>query len=227
MRSLHSIRAALRRAGRRRAARRVGPAAAGAAAAAGRRRDELHDLPARRADRQRADRASRRSADGWTIVSSGRLGAPLDIVARRLQVRYTPDWRPLELTLDATVRGQPQTHSHHASRGRPRRAQIDIAGQATREDRHHRPDALLLLPNSFFAPYEALAARLRTAARRHRRFRSTSVPQTSITHPRRRVVRRADSDHGASGQRATHARRRSMPPGAQLDADIWTDEPAG
>src|SRR5438094_6463537 len=50
--------------------------------------------------------AVRRGADGWTIVSSGRMGAPIDIVARRVQVRYSEDWKPLELTVDATVRGQ-------------------------------------------------------------------------------------------------------------------------
>src|SRR5437762_6381044 len=50
--------------------------------------------------------AIRRGADGWTIVSSGRMGAPIDIVARRVQVRYTDDWKPMELTVDATVRGQ-------------------------------------------------------------------------------------------------------------------------
>src|SRR2546428_4178271 len=53
--------------------------------------------------------AVNRRADGWTIVSSGRLGAPIDVIARRLQVRYTPEWRPIELTLDGTVRGQAQT----------------------------------------------------------------------------------------------------------------------
>ena len=50
-----------------------------------------------------------RDAQGWTITSSGRLNAPLDIVTRRLEIRYDPDWKPLELTLDATVRGQIQT----------------------------------------------------------------------------------------------------------------------
>src|SRR6185295_3807690 len=50
-----------------------------------------------------------RTATGWTIASSGRLGAPIDVVSRRLQVRYTPEWRPIEFSLDGTVRGQPQT----------------------------------------------------------------------------------------------------------------------
>src|SRR3954463_9390024 len=46
-----------------------------------------------------------RTATGWTIISSGRLGAPIDAVARRIQVRYTPEWRPLEFTFDGAVRG--------------------------------------------------------------------------------------------------------------------------
>src|SRR5438270_174328 len=50
-----------------------------------------------------------RTADGWTVSGSGRLGAPVDAVARRIEVRYTPDWRARELTIDATVRGIAQS----------------------------------------------------------------------------------------------------------------------
>src|SRR5439155_3706918 len=50
-----------------------------------------------------------RSADGWSIVSSGRVGAPMDVMARRVEIRYTADWRPLEARVDATVRGQSQS----------------------------------------------------------------------------------------------------------------------
>ena len=31
----------------------------------------------------------------------------MDLVARRVEVRYTDDWRPIELVVDATLRGQP------------------------------------------------------------------------------------------------------------------------
>ena len=48
-----------------------------------------------------------RGADGWTITSAERMGAPMDIVARRVEVRYTDDWRPIELVVDASLRGQP------------------------------------------------------------------------------------------------------------------------
>src|SRR3954468_1915794 len=50
-----------------------------------------------------------RIADGWTISSTGRLAPPVDVVARRLQARYTADWRPLEFSFDGTARGQPQS----------------------------------------------------------------------------------------------------------------------
>jgi hypothetical protein len=36
-----------------------------------------------------------RVSSGWNITGTGRLAAPLDAVARRLQVRYSADWKPL------------------------------------------------------------------------------------------------------------------------------------
>ena len=52
------------------------------------------------------DIAVAQSSDGWTITSSGRIGAPLDLVTKSLQIRYDADWKPVELNLDATARGQ-------------------------------------------------------------------------------------------------------------------------
>jgi hypothetical protein len=104
-----------------------------------------------------------RTATGWTIASSGRLGAPIDVVARRLQVRYTPEWRPLEFTLDGTVRGQQQT-IRTTFDGTTAKTQMSAGGPPTEKSDPIDPSSLLLLPNSFFGPYEALAARLRTAA---------------------------------------------------------------
>ena len=102
-----------------------------------------------------------RDAAGWTITSSGRLNAPLNIVNRRLQIRYDLNWKPLELTLDATVRGQVQT-IHTTFSGNTATSQVNIAGQSRVITATTTPE--ILLPSPFFAPYEALAARLRTAA---------------------------------------------------------------
>jgi pimeloyl-ACP methyl ester carboxylesterase len=102
-----------------------------------------------------------RDAAGWTITSTGRLNAPLNIVNRRLQIRYDPDWKPLELTLDATVRGQLQT-IHTTISGSTATSQVAIAGESRVITA--TTSAEILLPSLLFAPFEALAARLRTAA---------------------------------------------------------------
>src|SRR5262245_2202215 len=47
--------------------------------------------------------------DGWSISSSGRVGAPFDLITRSLRARYDADWKPVELSLDATLRGQAAT----------------------------------------------------------------------------------------------------------------------
>ncbi len=101
-----------------------------------------------------------RIADGWTISSTGRISAPVDVVGRRLQVRYTADWRPLEFSFEGNVRGQPQSIQTIVD-GATARSDITAGEQKGQKTDAIAPDALLLLTNSFFAPYEALAARLR------------------------------------------------------------------
>src|SRR3954468_13811067 len=43
-----------------------------------------------------------RMADGWSILSTGRIGPPVDITARRMEMRYTANWTPVEFAIDAT-----------------------------------------------------------------------------------------------------------------------------
>src|SRR5262249_21847863 len=54
--------------------------------------------------------AVNRTATGWTITSSGSSGAPVNLVTRLVQVRYTDDWKPLELSVDGTLQGRPLTN---------------------------------------------------------------------------------------------------------------------
>jgi pimeloyl-ACP methyl ester carboxylesterase len=162
-----------------------------------------------------------RTATGWTIVSTGRLGAPIDVVARRLQVRYTPEWRPLEFTLDGTVRGQPQTVRTVVD-GTIAKTESVVAGQRTEKSDTIDPSALLFLPATFFGPYEALAARLKTAAPGSE-IPAYLVPQTSIT------IRAGESsaEQIQTSARVVSARRTRIAlllPGAQIDADLWTDD---
>src|SRR5215207_6202111 len=41
-----------------------------------------------------------RTEEGWIITSTGRLSPPLDLVTRRMSIRYAPDWAPLGLEID-------------------------------------------------------------------------------------------------------------------------------
>ena len=162
-----------------------------------------------------------RTATGWTIVSSGRLGAPMDVVARRLQVRYTPEWKPLELTLDGTVRGQPQTIRTVVD-GTGAKSDITVAGQASQKTDTIDPNALLLLPNSFFGPYEALAARLKTAASGSE-IPVYLLPQGSIAIR----VGASSAEQIQTNARLVSARRTRialMLAGSPLDAELWTDD---
>src|SRR5437588_5271509 len=47
-----------------------------------------------------------RTTEGWSILSTGRLAQPFDLVARKVDVRYTEDWKPIAFTIDSTVRGE-------------------------------------------------------------------------------------------------------------------------
>ena len=165
--------------------------------------------------------AMARTADGWTITGSGRLGAPLDLDTRRLEVRYDPDWKPLELTVEATSRGQ-KTSLRTTVTGTTARNEITNANVATQTTDTIDPEAVLL-PNQFFAPYEALAARLRTAAE------GTTIsvyraPVASFTVK----VGESSLEQIQTIARVIDARRTRitlLAPGAPpLDAQIWGDE---
>ncbi len=103
-----------------------------------------------------------RTAAGWTIIGSGRIGPPLDVVTRRLEIKYDSDWKPLELTIDATTRDLPTT-LHTTVNGAVARNEFTNNGAPVEKTDQIDPRAVLI-PNPFFAPYEALAARLASAA---------------------------------------------------------------
>ena len=44
-----------------------------------------------------------RTPAGWTITSTGTLGAPLNLVNKRFELTYATDWQPIELKIDATI----------------------------------------------------------------------------------------------------------------------------
>jgi pimeloyl-ACP methyl ester carboxylesterase len=163
-----------------------------------------------------------RIADGWMISSTGRLAAPVDVVGRRLQVRYTADWRPLDFTFDGTVRAQTQT-IHTVVEGTTAKSDITIAGQTTQKTDTIDANALLILTNSFFGPYEALAARVRGAAAGTELAAYGEGPMVPF---RIRLGDTSAEQIQTTAQRVS-ARRTRMTllfPGAAIEADIWLDD---
>lgn len=160
-----------------------------------------------------------RRADGWTITSSGRLNAPLDVVTRKLEIRYDADWKPLELNLDATVRSQPQTLLTTVN-GNTLTSTITIAGQPSTLTAQGEVD--VLLPNPFFAAYEAVAARLRTAAAGST-ISAYVVPQAIVSIAvGESVTERIQTASELIETKRTHVTiaAGSAPP---VEADVWGD----
>jgi pimeloyl-ACP methyl ester carboxylesterase len=161
-----------------------------------------------------------RTPDGWTILSTGRIGVPIDVTARKQEIRYTGDWKPIEFTIDATVRGQPQS-IHTTFDGTTANNDITMAGQTTTKSDPIEAGAIVL-PNALFSPYEALAARLKTAAP-NSTLPVYILPQTSLT------LRVVDSvtEQIQTAVRLIVARRTHVTistPNLPLDMNIWGDE---
>ncbi len=160
-----------------------------------------------------------RSADGWTITGSGRLGVPIDLIQRRIQVRYDADWKPLELTVDATQRGQPLT-IHTVVNGTTATTQLTQAGQSSEKTDTIGADTLLL-PSPFWGPFEALSVRARAAAA------GTIVPAYVLQMPISIQLGEPSSETIQTASRRIEVRRtplKIMAGAPPLDAEIWGDE---
>jgi uncharacterized protein len=99
-----------------------------------------------------------RSGDGWIITASGQTGAPFELTLHRLEMKYTPDWQPLELLIDAAQRN---TRLDLKTSFGLTTAINEITENAVTNSRTDQISArAIVLANNFYAPYEALAARL-------------------------------------------------------------------
>ena len=166
--------------------------------------------------------AVNRVADGWLIASTGRIAAPLDVISRRLQVRYTADWRPLSFDFDGTQRGVAQT-VHTVIEGTNARSDVTVAGQTTQKTDAVDPNALLVLATNFFGPYEALAARVKTAPA------GTDLPAYAEGPMIGFMIRVGESapEQIQTTARLVTVRRTALTmvlPGSNIDATIWTDD---
>lgn len=102
-----------------------------------------------------------RNGGNWIIASSGTIAAPIDVTTDRFEARYSADWQPLELHIEATIGGKLLAVS--TSFGLTTAVNEITQGGVTNSKTDQVSARTLILPNNFFAAYEAVAARLATA----------------------------------------------------------------
>lgn len=98
---------------------------------------------------------------GPTVISTGRLSAPLNVVLRRAELKYRPDWTPERIFLDISPNGGDATLRTSFANGS---ATSEMTQQGQTSSVTHAVSAqAVALPNNVFAAYVALAQRLTTA----------------------------------------------------------------
>ena len=100
----------------------------------------------------------REDATGTTITVQGRLGAPLNVVTRRAEMKYTADDTPERFTLDGSANGADVSVRTSFVNGT---AQTEgNQGTAKIATSHQFSPKAVVLPNGVFSLYAALADRL-------------------------------------------------------------------
>ena len=118
-----------------------------------------------------------RSASTWVVSSTAQYGAPLNVTVNRFEVKYTTDWQPIELHIEATRAGRPLAL---ATSFGVTTAINEITQNGTTSSKTDQVSArTIVLPNSFYAGYEALAARL-ADAQPGTELRAYVAPQAEI-----------------------------------------------
>lgn len=161
-----------------------------------------------------------RNAEGWTIRSTGRLGAPINITTARFEVAYDPDWKPRRLDIEGSLRGQPLV-VRTSFTGNSATSEILQGGQQIQKTDVVAEDTLAL-PNMFFASYEALALRLGETGI-GATLRAYIVPQTEID-----VMVTASSEERIQTPAGTINARlfrvTFVNPNGPVPAEVWIDE---
>lgn len=161
-----------------------------------------------------------RTGDGWLLQSSGQMTSPVPVDTRVFEAAYDREWRPRQLTLEGSQAGISFRLESTFADGAATNTLQEDDQRSTTEARID--PASVLLPNSVFASYEALAMRL--AGSRPGAELPIYVP------PRGRVSARVDAvgiQHIETAARTIEARTYRITfvdPSQPLDAEVWIDE---
>ncbi len=164
-------------------------------------------------------RLSKTGSD-WILTSTSRIGAPLDVTVNRFELKYSADWQPVELKLDARLRQNSITLS--TSFGLTTAVNEITQNGVTNSKTDQVSARTLVIPNSLFAPYEALAARL-SASSVGAAFTVYVAPQAEI----KLTVRSITPGQFQTASGLVNTQRYGLTfhnPGGELPAEISVDE---
>jgi pimeloyl-ACP methyl ester carboxylesterase len=159
------------------------------------------------------------SADGWTLRGSGRFGPPLNLKIEYWEARYDRGWKPLELIENLAVNNDRWT-VHTVFSGTTASSDVALNGENQRRNQTVAADSVVL-PNLVFGSYEALAARLATAAA-GTKLDAYIAPQSPISVSVRSV---SDEKIELPGH-SIDAKRWTLTFGnadGAIDMDVWTE----
>lgn len=168
----------------------------------------------------REDVTVRTSADAIIISGQGRLAQPLNIITRRAEVRYRPDWTPESLEIESSVQGRDVTLSVAFKNGEASTKAVEGGNPIEKIDKVS--PQTIVLPNLFFGSYEALARRLATAAA-GAELRAYIAPQAEIVLR----VKSAATERVQTGTNTFLVRRYELAfanPGGDLTAQLLADD---
>ena len=161
-----------------------------------------------------------RTEDGWLLQASGQMTVPVPVDTRAFEAVYDSEWHPRRLTIEGSQGGVPFRLESTFADGAATNTLQEGDRQTTIDDRID--PASVLLPNSIFVSYEALAMRL---------GRSQPGDELPIYVPPRGVVSaRIDAvgiQHIETAERIIQARTYRITfvdPSQPLDAEVWIDE---
>jgi hypothetical protein len=161
-----------------------------------------------------------RTSSGWIIMSTGQTGPPVDFVVGRFEMKYANDWQPLEMKLEARLKNQAAIVATSFAMTTAINELTQGGRTTSKEDQISA--RTVVLPNNVFGSYEALAARLSTAAA------GTEIPIYVVPQGGLTATVRAVSEQTLSGPGGTVQTRRFelslQNPGAPVDAVVVIDD---
>ena len=160
-----------------------------------------------------------RSPNGWLIRSRGELSQPIALQNRLFEVEYDEQWRPKELSIDG-VRADTPFAVRTSFDASGATAELEEDGQRFNVTDQVPADAVVL-PDYFFAAYEALAVRL--AGTEPGDEIPIYVAPQRVTRIRVDQILSQQIDTGSSIVDVRVYRLSFLNPGSPLTVEVWTD----